>query len=402
MVKIAFVMNALQTGGAERVLGDITMGLPEDWEIDIILADASGIKYNYRGNIIDLGIAYNGNRNGLIFFWKVFIKRLIVLYRLKKKKHYMVCIGFMDSANIANVLTGRKYCKTILSIHSNLTEAAYLPEYKYIVNPLVRLLYNKADRIVAVSKGIEADMLQHHGVKQTKLHTIYNGCRLSEIQANMQDKLTVQEQQWVEGDYVIVTMGRLDTPKAQWHLIRAFKQVVDLIPRTKLLILGEGQHNKYLKKLIRELKLDNKIVLCGFSENPFKILVHCNLFVFSSTYEGFGNAIIEAMSCGLPIVSTDFRSGAREILAPNTSVDYQIRDTIEYAEYGVLVPVCDGRMYQAEDKLTIEEKLLSEAIIRMHEDKRLRDDYANKAVERAKDFNASKMIEDWKKLIEEV
>ena len=56
MKKVAFIINSLQGGGAERTLSRLTMALPRDWEIDIILSDISNISYEYRGNIIDLGI----------------------------------------------------------------------------------------------------------------------------------------------------------------------------------------------------------------------------------------------------------------------------------------------------------------------------------------------------------
>ena len=106
-VRIAFIINDMRIGGAERVLSNLTTNLPVTWDIDIILSDASEIEYPYRGNIIDLGI----KREKLpfaLYYLLVLCKRIALLRKLKRTRKYKACIGFADSANIANILSGNK------------------------------------------------------------------------------------------------------------------------------------------------------------------------------------------------------------------------------------------------------------------------------------------------------
>lgn len=399
MKKIAFIINDMRIGGAERVLANLTMGFPKDWEIDIILSDGRDISYPYRGNVIDLGIYRENYRNAIFYFLKVLYTRWRILLRLKKKKKYDVCIGFADSASVANILSGKKYCKTVSTVHLALTRASVLPEYKYVVCPLVRMLYNHSDKVIAVSKGIELDLMQNYQIRKELLQTIYNGCDFSSITHKLDQPLSEEEKEWLTGAPLIATMGRLDTQKAQWHLIRAFQQVLQHYPTARLLLLGSGQKEAYLRNLTKELQMEENVIFCGFQQNPFHIMSKCQLYVFPSLFEGFSNAIIEGMYCGLPTIATDFDTGARELLAPHTSIAYKNRDQIEYAEYGILVPVCDGIEYTSKDELTREEKLLAQAINELLSDEKKYKYYQNKAKERAEFFSQEQMVEEWQQLI---
>jgi len=162
----------------------------------------------------------------------------------------------------------------------------------------------------------------------------------------------------------------------------------------KLVILGEGGLESYLKELIKNLNLENDVYLLGWQKNPFKFLANSKLFVLFSLWEGFGIVILEAMACGIPVISSDCKSGPREILAPDTNVDDQTKN-IEYGQYGILVPVCDGKFYAALSPLTKNEKILSDAIIEIFTNEKLTTDLIKKSQERATDFDIKKIIKNW-------
>ena len=100
-------------------------------------------------------------------------------------------------------------------------------------------------------------------------------------------------------------MGRLSKPKGQWHLIRAFKKVKETIKDMKLIILGRGELEDYLKQLVEELNLEKDVYFLGFQKNPFKFISKSKIYLFPSLYEGFGFPVIEAMACGIPVVCSD-------------------------------------------------------------------------------------------------
>ncbi len=124
----------------------------------------------------------------------------------------------------------------------------------------------------------------------------------------------------------IMTVGRLKRVKNHALLIRAFAKVSEIQP-ARLMIVGDGELRDELEALIAELGLGGKVVLPGFVNDPTPLYRSADLFVLSSNYEGFGNVIVEAMACGVPVVSTDCPAGPSEIL--------------ENGRFGTLVPVGD-------------------------------------------------------------
>ena len=122
--------------------------------------------------------------------------------------------------------------------------------------------------------------------------------------------------------------------------------------------------------------------------------------MMSSFNEGFPNALIEAMALGLPVISTDCRSGPREILAPDTVCTKKTEIT-EYAEYGILVPECSGETEPVRE-LEENEIRLADAMIELIENAELRQHYAGKSKERAEQFRPEDIAEQWERLIEEV
>lgn len=390
MKKILFVITMLGGGGAERALCNLTLAMPANIEYDILVSYESDYDYPHKGNVISLGMEPIGKLT-LRFQLKSFLKRFIMLKKLKKNNHYDVCISFMDSANIANILTGRRYCKTIVSVRNTLSQSR-AREYKYIVNPLAKLLYPYADKVIALSKGAEWDLKENFGVPGKKLGTIYNGYNFDLIDAKLSEGSSVQID---DRCFHYITVGRLCEQKGQWHLIRAFSHVVKKYPECRLVICGKGNYDGLLKDMAEKYQIGDKIIFTGLISNPFALAAKCDVFVFPSLYEGFGNVMIENMYCGLPVISTDYRSGAREILAPDT--DFRIRqyNQIEMAKYGVITPVCSGNKCKVTEPLEKEEALLAEAMLLLREKPELRERYSVQSKKRAMDFSAKQIVGQW-------
>jgi len=184
-------------------------------------------------------------------------------------------------------------------------------------------------------------------------------------------------------------------------LIRAFKLISDKDPKTRLVILGEGLLKNYFEKLISDLKLNNRVHLMGWKANPFKYMSKSFLFCFPSLSEGFGNVIVEALACGLPVISSDCLSGPREILAPGTRYKANKLKEPEYGEYGILMPLMDGKYYTAKDPLTWQEEVWAVEILKLLKNPRLLEEYRRKGSKRAADFDAPKIVQKYFKLFEQ-
>ncbi|MCD8038352.1 MAG: glycosyltransferase [Lachnospiraceae bacterium] len=394
MKKILFLISSLRGGGAERALSNITLAMPDDVEFDILVNFTTDKDYPHKGNVISLDLPKKDNFS-LLYQIRAFLKRIAVLRKMKRNNNYDACISFMDSANFANILSGKRCCKVIVSVRNTLSQSTS-GKYKYIVNPFVRILYPHADKIIALSKGTEWDLEKNFKLRKQKLGTIYNGYSIAAIKKSTEMESSV----WLDEDcFYFITVGRLCRQKGQWHLIRAFSKVASEFPECRLIICGQGAYEEMLRETAVKFNVSDKVIFTGFIRNTFAVAKKCNVFVFPSLYEGFGNVMIENMACGLPVIASDFRSGAREILAPDTDFRFEQTERIEKAKYGVIVPVCSGKKL-IDEPLEKEEKLLTEAMLEMYENEELRSYYSKASVERAEDFDVSKVVSQWLALCE--
>jgi glycosyltransferase involved in cell wall biosynthesis len=187
---------------------------------------------------------------------------------------------------------------------------------------ILRLAYRLADRVVTLTEGARRDLIENFGVPEAKI------ARMS-ANAVIADAADSAEPPRERG--LIVSVGRLSPEKDHATLIRAFARLARAqVARAdiRLEIAGEGPLRALLQRLIEELGLSARVTLTGFVADPLALLRRAELAVCSSRYEGFGNAIVEALACGTPVVATDCPYGPREILADG--------------RYGALVPVGDA------------------------------------------------------------
>ena len=184
------------------------------------------------------------------------------------------------------------------------------------------------------------------------------------------------------GGFTFVTIGRLDVGKNHKLLIRAIKDI-----NAKLYIIGNGTLKSDLEKEISNNNVGNKVFLLGKQKNPYKYLSTADCFIFGSSHEGFPNVLLEALACKLPVISTDCQSGPREILAPNSDVNFQLTEGVELSEYGILTTINDA-------------KSLQEAMLNMMDNSDLRDSYKKKALDRARYFDKDKVMKKFLDLIE--
>jgi glycosyltransferase involved in cell wall biosynthesis len=180
-------------------------------------------------------------------------------------------------------------------------------------DPLIRRLYPEAAAIIGVSEGVADNLEKLGGIQPERIHAVPNGILLDEV-----DRLAAEpvSHPWFEESEdrpVVTAVGRLVPKKDYPTLLRAFVPIRDK-RNARLLVLGEGKERKRLEALVQELGLTDDVDLMGRVSNPFAYLARSSLYVLSSTYEGMPSALIEALACGCPAVSTDCPAGPSEIL----------------------------------------------------------------------------------------
>lgn len=324
---------------------------------------------------------------------------------MKKALGISCAVSFLNSANYINVMS-RVGERTIVSIRSY-PESRYAPSDNWTEagRARIRAVCEHADCIVPVAKETGDCMAAVYGVPAEKMKVIYNYVDMEDIARRRSQSLASPdlEQALEKAGFVFISTGRLTEKKGQWHLIRAFREVLRTHPDALLVIPGregKGRDNvaDLLRSVIEENGLTGKVLLPGWCGNPYALLARCDAFVETSFNEGFPNALAEAMALELPVISTDCRSGPREILAPET--DYSVKAAAaEYAAFGILVPECSGNHLLTE-ALEPEEEILAKAMLSLVEDGELRKHYREKSLERARQFSKSETLSQWKALIE--
>ena len=368
-MKISILIYSLASGGAERVVSILLKEL-KGYEIDLILMNDT-IFYDVPENI---KIVYLEKSNPFESGIKKFLKLPLLGFKYKKLiKNSDVSISFMNRPNYINV-----FAKLFGSGVKTIISERIAPSQEYKTNSLkdkisrilIKALYKKADLVVPNSRYIAYELNTIFQVSKNKTQVIPNPIYLRECKKE-------------KDEFIFINVARFEPQKNHKLLINAFyKANLD----AKLFLIGDGYLRGELEELVRKLNLEKRVIFLGRQKDVFKYLQKASCFVFSSDYEGFPNVLLEGLACNLPIISTDCKSGPREILAPNTHITKET-DSIEIAEYGILVKVGS-------------EKYLAEAMKMMYEDDKLRYNFEKKAKKRIKDFEVKQIIKKWDDVIE--
>lgn len=344
--EVVFVIPFLKGGGAEKValvLLEYFDSVLRDKKIDIVLFEKKPLPLSL-SNVEVKCLNVPEGSSAAYKVWK-FFKTIFLLVKMFRGERPVVVLSFMDYSNvvciISNYLSGNRH-RVIASVHT-LSKAYTMGRsanvWSKLVGILVKWTYNKAEGVVAVSKGVRDDLVRNFNVDYNKITVINNPVNIENISA-LSDEDAVDMGLFGEGP-VVLFVGRLVKVKGIDCLLKAFSQVSGKM-KVKLLIVGEGSEEHNLKKLSKSLGIERDVFFLGYKDNPYPYMKRASVFVLPSLYEGFGVVIVEAMACGLPVISTKSYEG--------------IEDIIEDGVNGLLVPVAD-------------EKAMSDAIYKVLADK---------------------------------
>ena len=407
---ILLLIPNLGLGGAQRVFHDHSVELAKHYQVaEAVFNLEGGNLFPSSNPVHSLEVAGGGSAVDKIRnFWR----RVTRLRKLKKQLGTSVCISHLEGADYVNLLS-KGTEKIVLCIHgSKLHDQNITGPVGWLRKKvLMPALYNRADKIVTVSRDINPELIESFGVNPEKLLTINNFFEVDKIAEKAQEPLSAAEQAIYKAGPVLVTSGRLATQKNQAPLLAIFASVRQQHPTTRLVFVGDGELREPLVNLARSLGLrvyaaweapealtpDYEVYFLGLQQNPFKYLRPATAFVFPSAWEGFPLALGEAMICGLPVLSTDCPTGPREILAPATATPTRPLRQAEYAAYGILLP-----MLTELATLPSDQAVWIEVITTLLSDGQERERLSKLARERMNDFTRERIFEQWIQLLEEV
>jgi glycosyltransferase involved in cell wall biosynthesis len=246
------------------------------------------------------------------------------------------------------------------------------------LSPLQRLFYwlsewfsaKLKNKLICVSEFDRQSLQKNKITTDQKISVIHNGLDLGQMffldQGTARTKLSAITQKNIQNsDFVIGTIANLYPTKGLTYLIEAGREVLNIYPKTKFIIIGKGPLQVVLQKLITDYRLDGQVILAGGIPEASQYLRAFDLFVLTSLKEGLAYALLEAEAAGLPIVATSV-GGNPEVVADNFN--------------GLLVPPADF-------------SALAQAIINLIPDKAHLASYAQNSQEKIKDFSLAQMCE---------
>ena len=357
MKKLAVFLYSMGPGGAERVVSNLLPALCKKYEVHLVLMSevlAYEIPSAVKIHFLERSDPYESGVKKL-FRLAFALPSLALKYKklcenLGIDAHFVLMNRPCYVALAAKIL-GLKG-RMVISERS-CPSVIYKSGLSGFANRIfVKALYPRADLILANAQGNADDLVRNFGCDRKKTKVLYNAVDLAAIKTLANEPL--------EGKFkpFFLNIGRLDSGKNQAMLIKIIANLNN--ERATLGILGKGPLHGELQNLIDELGVGERVKLLGTDKNPFKFIKNAQCFLCASRFEGFSNVLLEALACERFIISTDHKSGARELLGDD--------------EYGILTPVDDGKAMEA-------------AMRRALEDEDLRQDYEKKAYGRVAKFD---------------
>lgn len=320
MRKIGIFLYSMAAGGAERVVSNLLTELVKRYKIYLILMNDT-IFYDLPKEVEVVFLEKsNPNESGVLKFAKlpflgVKLKQICqnleleLLFALMNRPCYAAGFSRIFGLKIPIIMSERSTPSVL-----------YKDDFKGKINKnLIKFLYKKADFIFANSSGNLADLRENFGILDEKSQILHNA-----IDIDFMQKLAKEPVDEPSLSYFL-SIGRLDYGKNHQMTIKAYSKLKN--KDKKLLIIGNGELKNELENLIKSLNLTQNVRLLGHQKNPYKYIKNCYAFLCASSFEGFSNVLLEALALGKFIISTDHKSGARELLGDD--------------EYGILFGVGD-------------------------------------------------------------
>lgn len=391
--RVALLNDRLRGGGSERVLSYLSRLLARDDPLFVF--DDSDPAFDYAGKRLGLGVE-GPPYAGLLHELRALLRATLRLRRAKKRHAVGVCVSQKEGPNLVNVLSG--VSRAIVTVHEHKsTGLKYTGLRRWVARQAIRAVYNRAELVVAVSREIADDLAVNFGVPRDRLQVVYNPCDADAIAARAGGPLDATLSPMFDGPS-IVTVGRLVRQKGQWHLVRALRRIRETVPDARLIVVGSGDHDEYLRRLAVESGLADCVHFLGYRDDPFEIVHRADVFVLPSLWEGFPACLQEALACGTAVIACDCLSGPRELLDPDGESGPPA-GKVRFGRFGVLAPRLDGEYKTADEALSESEATLADAVTALLRDRVKRQHYAGLGPVRAREFAVAAYLEQWRSLL---
>jgi len=382
---IVFLINSLCEGGAERGMLTLSKQFLKEGHSVTILALSKNNFYKIPKEVKMVYLSkMNDSLSGLI-------KMLYIPYHAWRVKQYVsehnidLVQSYLFRANFVNLISGILGSSQVIQVVNHSVVSRFFKEgLSGKINLfLIRYLYPKADTIIHISMQMKEDFNRNF-FKIKNERVIHNPYDVKSILAQSNEK--IDNFIFESHKRYLITVGRLIPLKRFQDVLEALSRLDSDI---ELILLGDGVERKFLEERARELSIEKRVHLLGQVENPFKYIKKSDIFISSSSVEGFPNVLVESMLCKTVVISSDCLSGPREILAPKSKSSKRLSSGMELSEFGIL--------YAVGDIIALVEAL--RYILKEHA---LLYNYQERAFRRAKDFSVESIASEYIEVLSHV
>lgn len=297
MKKIAIVIGDLgMPGGAEKVAADLATEFHQRGHDVTVITFEEKKKSGYlQTPAKHLHISMPSREGGLVSQLSLLAKRVWTFRQVFRQQQFTHIFSFLESANIPCALASSQ---SLVSVHID------PDEWTERQQKLIKFAFKRARAVVALTNSMQAKLEKRFQFENVV--RIYNPVMTDLVHQRAKDSISIHSP-------FILAVGRLNALKRFDRLITAYAEA-KVAETCLLVILGEGELRKKLEEQVKAYGLQERVLLLGYESNPYKYMTRAEYLVMSSDTEAYPVVMIEALSLGCPVLSTDCPSGPREII----------------------------------------------------------------------------------------
>ena len=321
--KILFITWSFSLGGgAEKILENISNGLSDEYDIDVLEINHRGIGESNTRKVNVLKPIFKNLENSSFFNkikWKLFLffPKLFRYLVTSKKYDYEIAFNYLYPVYLLS-----NDVKTISWNHGTIYN---LKNHKFSRIRQGKKLKH-VNKIISISEKTSESIKEIYPEYAKNIELVYNGYDFQKIHTKSLDDVNIK----FEEDSLIY-LGRIEEAKGIKRLLEVFKNVVDKIPDKKLYLLGKGDLEKYVSKFVVDNHLEKNVFMLGYVDNPYPYIKKASYVVLLSEAEGFPTVLVEALTLGKGFISTPV--GGTNELYNNQKCGFVSDDNEEISNY---------------------------------------------------------------------
>jgi len=319
--KFFIIINSLDKGGAERIASEFSFFLEKQgFSVVFLLTDNNIIRYKLpaTSKVIKLPLSK---------YIKVLFPLVVIVQAIYIRLYFgtnFKAISFLHRANIVNGLSSVFSKRVVVVSERSLFSKSYRGIKYFLMKILLKILFIRVHKIIAISQVVKVELQTYFKVHSSKIEVIHNPINTQEFKFNKEKDRLYDDTQGVN----FCTVSRLIELKRVDLVIDLFNRILKIFPKSKLHILGDGDCKQKLIEQVRALNIQKDVIFYGNVDDVYSILKKNNIFLFASSFESFGNVVLEAISSGLPVIYSSNLNSIKEIFSESNNLSLSFNEKI--------------------------------------------------------------------------